>query len=210
MKTTATTITIWLFLLFVAGSSINLFIKEKANSRRISRNLEAVTQEAEYFKTRDGKQAARINTLEVTNRELRRVFPVLASNLKNLHIPPQRAISYTQTSQAMNASITAPVKDTVLQPVEIPNSEIQIPKLEPIPVRTLDYQDEWIKINASFAADSGTVSVAATDTIFTAIHRGQRVRPWAWIFSRRKLQTSASNRNPYISIHVVSSGIIKK
>ena len=207
MKATATTIGIWIFMLFVTGSTLNLYFKEKATTRRLTDNLEAVNQQAEHFKTRDGNQAARIAAQELTIHELKRAFPAVASNLKNLYIPPQRALSYTQTSQQLTASITAPVKDTLLQIIE-PRGSATITKVDTF--RYLDYADQWIKIHAEMRKDTGTVEVAATDTIFTAIHRGERRHPWAWIFSRRKLQASATNRNPYISINVVQSGVIKK
>ena len=207
MKTTATTIGIWLFMLFVTGSSLKLYIDEKANSRRLTNNLETVNQEVERYKTRDGHQAARIDALVLTNRELKRSFPGMASTLKNLYIPPQRVESFTETSNQLKIKVTAPVKDTVLQLIEPRGFSTVINRDT---VHFLDYADEWIKIHAEMMHNTGTVEVAATDTIFTAIHRGERRRPWSWIFSRRKLQTSVTNRNPYISINVIQSGVIKK
>jgi hypothetical protein len=208
MKAISTNILIWLFLLFVTGSTLKLYFAEKANSRRLSDNLESVTQEAEHFKTRDNRPAVKTTALVLTPVEIKRYFPEVKQKLENLYIPPQRAESYTETSQQLTATITAPVKDTVLQIIQVPSSKFQIPKLDTI--RVLDYQDEWIKIHAALAADTGTIEVAAIDTIFTAIYRGERRKPAFWIFSRRKLQTAASNRNPYISINVVQSGVIKK
>lgn len=205
MKTNVQTVIIWLFLLFVTGSSLNLYFKANSRVNRMEENLKAVNEKVEYFKTRDQHNAARITAQELTISELRRIHPAIISEFKNLYIPPRLAQSYTKTSQTLQAEIKAPIKDSIPAVTGI-NTVAR----EPEKIKVLKYRDKWISIFGELYPDTAKIKVLAKDTIFTAIHRGERRRPWLWVLSKRKLQTSATNRSPYISINVIQSGVIKQ
>jgi type II secretory pathway pseudopilin PulG len=221
MKKAVINITIWIILIGSIAAGWKLYFKEKQNSRRLTHNIEAIQSQAEQFKARNGQQAARIAAQEVTISELRK-NTVLAAKLKNLYIKPGRVQSFTENRSQMSAQITAPTRDTfIFSPMPTlpadnklfadttgtPGKNIVARETEKI--RMLDYSDPWITIQAELGADTGTVNVAAVDTIFTAIHQGRRYKPLLWIFSRRKLEASATNTNPYIDITVIQGGIVK-
>jgi hypothetical protein len=207
MKNTVANILIALFLIFVTGESLNLYFKATARANRLESNLIAANDEAQRFKTRDGHNAAKITAQELTISELRRINPAIITQLKNLYIPPRLAQSYTQTSQTMQAEISAPVVRPQHVAALLSTSDTATRNPEPA---TFSYSDKWISITGTLDPDTAKINILATDTIFTAIYKGERRRPALWIFSRRKLQTAATNRSPYISINVVSSGVIKK
>jgi len=203
MKATATTVIIWIFLLFVAGESVYKYLHVQGENRRLLTNLTAANQKAEIFKTRDGHNAARITAQELTISELKQAFPDVATSIKNMYIPPRRVESFTQTSQQMQVEVKAQVTGIV-----IPADTIK--KIDARVIKTLKYQDKWVSISGELDPDTAKIKVLATDTIFTAIYRGERRHPWAWFLSKRKYQVSATNRNPYIAINVIQSGVIKK
>lgn len=205
MKAKAETVIIWLFLLFVTGSSLKLYFEEKANSTRLTYDLKAALETAVDFKTKNGQQASKMKAQELTISELRKINPAIISQLKNLYIPPRLAESYTELSQEMKAAVKAPIKDSIRYPIGI-NSDDR----EPEKIKVLQYWDQWISIHGVLDPDTAKIKVLATDTIFTAIHKGERRRPWLWVFSKRQLTTSATNRSPYISVHVINSGVIRK
>lgn len=207
MKTTATTVFICLFLVFVTGSSLKLYFKANSRANRMETNLIAANATAEAFKTKNGHNASKLQAQELTIQELRRVNPAIISQLKNLYIPPRLATSYTQTKQEMKAEITAPVKDSIVVPAR---TTINAVPREPEKIKVLDYSDEWIKIHAELAEATGKVSVLATDTLFTSIYKGERRRPWLWVFSKRKLTVAGTNVSPYVDVVIIQAGVIKK
>ncbi len=204
MKATAQTVIIWLFLVFVAGESMNLYFKANSRANRLENNLKIANEQAEQFRTRDGQQASRLKAQELTISELRRINPQIIARLKNLYIPPRLAQSYTQSSQQLKAEVKAAIKDSI-----VPASITETTGTKET-IGTFDYADAWIEVKGQFVSDTATLHISANDTIFTAIYKGERRHPWAWFLSKRQLTAAATNRNPYISIKVIQSGVIKK
>lgn len=186
-----------------------LYFNEKSKSKRLFGNLQASQQQSTNFTTRDGHQASKKEAYQLTGNELVRSFPAVNTSLKNLDISPRRTESFTEARQVFEAEITAPVKDSV--PAvgdEITYQLGKIDRIEPMPVKTFAFSDAWISVSGTIS-DSARLKIAAVDTVFTAIYRGERRRPWAWILSKRKLEVAATNRSPYIKINVIQGGIIK-
>ena len=211
-------------LLIFIGTSVGfsiLYFQEVATSRRRLDNIQALTSEVEQFKTRDNRPATKAKAQNPTNMELRTAFPEVTQQLKNLYIPTRLAESYTQASTAMSAEISAPVRDTTIyrkntdarsfdKLFRSADSSFSSPPVpEPVEAKTFSYSDQWISLSGYLDPDTAKIKVAAVDTIFTAIYRGQRRHPWAWILSKRKLEVAATNRSPYINATVIQAGIIK-
>ncbi len=206
MKATAQTVIVWLFLIFVTGSSLKLYFHEKANSNRLLFDLKAANQQAENFQTREGHQASKLIAQELTIKELKTINPEIISQLKNLYIPPRRIQSYTQAAQVLSAEVLATVIDSVPA-----HTKLNTDAREPEKIRVLKYVDKWISIQSgNLDLSPVKVKVLAIDTIFTGIYKGDRRRPWLWILSKRQYTATATNRSPYISIKVIQSGIVKK
>jgi hypothetical protein len=154
MKQTAGHIAVFMFLIFVSFQSLRLYVKEQGTVRRLRANIEALNTEAEQFRTRDGHLASRIAAQELTIAELRRAYPRVTSQLRNLYIPPQRVQSYTETAQQLQATVSAPVSDTVI-----------IYKTDTVSLQTISYSDVWLSISGEICPGTAKLSVAATDTI---------------------------------------------
>lgn len=204
MKSSAATLLIWVFLLLVTAASVRGYISQQKETKRLTRNLEAVTAEADSFRTRDGHTASRIAAQEITISELKNAFSDVAGQLHNLKIRPAQAVSYTQTASRLNVDARAPVKDSVINRLESNRSDtIFIPDT----VRTLKYSDAWLSVTAILPPPPqlGTVKVSAIDSIFTVINWDRR-----WFLGAKHYEVNATNRNPYIKIEVIQGGIIKK
>lgn len=201
----AQTVIIWLFLIFVAGSSLYLYIHEQGNSRRLLANLEAANQTAKQFKTKDGHNATKLIAQDLTIKELRRVHPEIIAQLKNLYISPRLVQSYTAAAQTFSADIKTPVT-TKPDTTTTGTGTIETKGT----IETFTFLDKWISVTGQIKHDTAALNIQATDTIFTAIYKGDRRHPWAWILSRRQLTAAATNRSPYIKINVIQAGVIKK
>lgn len=198
MKQTSITVFVGLFLLFVTTSSLKLYFDEHARAERLTDNIEALNSEAETFRAKNGQQASRIAAQEVTIKELKNAYPEIVAQLKNLSIQPRRVQSYTQTSQQLKAEIKTVVRDSLIY------------RQDTVKMLLLQHRDKWMQIRGEVYPDTAKISVSASDSIFIATHRGRRYHPAAWVLSRRRLETTATNVNPYISICVVSSGTVRK
>lgn len=213
MKERLTTGIIWLFLAFVTVTSVTGYIKEQQKSNRLLYDLKAARDSAQTFTTRDGHQASKLIAQNLTPSEFKKVNPETVAKLKNMYIRPGMVQSYTETSAQMKAEVLATVKDSIVAntPANEPGRAQGIaPEPQPEKLKVLKYRDKWISISGVVDLDTAKITVLANDTIFTAIYRGERRHPWAWILSRRQLTAAATNRNPYIKINVIQSGVIKK
>jgi hypothetical protein len=205
MKSSVQTALIWVFLLFVTAASVTGYIKEQGKSKRLLYDLKAAQETAKTFTTKDGHQASKLIAQELTAGELKKVNPQIVSQLKNMYIPPRLAQSYTEASQTMQVEVKATVKDSI--PARTENNP---DAREPEKIKVLKFRDKWISISGIVDPDTAKIMVLAKDTIFTAIYKGERRHPWAWILSKRQLTAAATNRSPYIKINVIQSGVIKK
>jgi hypothetical protein len=48
--------------------------------------------------------------------------------------------------------------------------------------------------------DSQRLQIHSTDTLTQVVFKGERIRPWLWVFSPRKLQQRVSVSNPNATI----------
>ena len=209
MKERLTSGIIWLFLVFVTIASVRGYILKQQDYNRVIYDLKASRDSARTFTTRDNHQASKLIAQNLTVSELKKVDPETVSKLKNLYIPPRLVQSYTEASQTMNVEVKAAVKDSIVARTPIGEPE-GAKSISPERVQTISYSDAWIKIKGVLYNDTAALKIAATDTIFTAIYRGERRHPWAWFLSKRQLTAAATNRSPYIKIKVIQSGVIKK
>lgn len=194
-----------LILLACSATTSVLWLKEKANSRRLTDNISVLQSEARQFTTKDGHQASKTDALILQPSEVKKLFPEVNSQLKNMYIPASRTESFTDTRSVTDFTVRAANRDSLIKLPVLPG-KIQQTQI----LKTFHYSDKWKSINGLIAPDTTFIRVAAVDSIFTAIYRGDRRHPWAWILSRRKLQVAATNRNPDNTITVIQGGVIKR
>lgn len=196
---------IMLALLALSATTSILLLKEKANSRRLTDNISVLQSEARQFTTKDGHQATKTDALILQPSEVKKLFPEVNSQLKNMYIPASRTESFTDTRSVTDFTVRAANRDTLRTIRALPGN---IPTTEA--VKTFKYSDRWKTVNGLITPDTTFIRVATVDSIFTAIYKGDRRHPWAWILSRRKLQVAATNRNPDNTITVIQGGVIKR
>lgn len=205
MTKTITSLVAYVVLTVSLIFALNLYFAEKANSNRLSGNIETINSKPKKFITRDGHHATKTDALVLTTADLNRSFPKVTTSLKNLYIMPLHAESFTELRASLNFKVAAATRDTLTQIPVLPG-KVSVT----VPAQTFSYADKWKTVTGLVFTDTTFIQVSAVDSIFTAVHRGDRRRPWAWILSRRKLQVAATNRNPDIKITVIQAGIIKK
>jgi hypothetical protein len=67
-------------------------------------------------------------------------------------------------------------------------------------VKVFEYADQWYRIKGLSQGGSQQLLIHSTDTLTQVVYKGERVKPWLWIFSPRKLQQRVSVSNPNSTI----------
>ncbi len=170
---------IWALLSIVL---IVLLSRANADRQRLHANLEASLGQIAYYQTENGQIAAKTDALELHYRELKQLFPEVIKELKNLKVPARRVENYSQTVIQHDKEIVTRLRDSVLY--------------DTVKARIFNYQDEYYRVSGVAMADTQKVHIESTDSLIQTVYRGERYKPWLWIFSRRKLQQSILSKNP--------------
>ena len=70
-----------------------------------------------------------------------------------------------------------------------------------LPVKTFEYDDGYFSITGSLDDYHQRLTMSYSDTLVQVVYKGEREKPWLWIFSKRKLMQRVSLKNPNAQIH---------
>lgn len=186
-----------IFLLLVTGETYHLYIKEHRSVVRLTDNLAAVQKENVYFKARNGDQAVKIQSQELTIKEIRATVPAVIASLKNLYIAPRQLSGFIQGASTSENHITTTLRDSVIT--------------DTLRVSVIDYSDKWFAIKGIIQDKKADLVITSCDTITAVSYLSRRPRPWLWIFGGRRVpETIISNKNPNNKITIKKSIQVKK
>lgn len=196
LKQIAILSTIAIFLLFVTGKSLYMYIQSQADYKRIVANQSAMSDKLTYYTDALGREAAKGRAQEYTINELNKLLPSISQTLQELKIKANRVQSYSQATVTGIKEIEKPLHDTI---IVINNIRT--------PAKAFVYSDPWYYASGIVRADSVKLRIQSTDTIIQVVSRGPRPKPWLWFFSPRSLQQTIQSRNP--SNHIQFSRYIQ-
>lgn len=177
---------LWLVLvIFFIGTTWYMgkrYRQERNDRLRITQSFQASNQELEYYRTRNGELVANNQALVLKGEELKEVYPEILSEIRNLKIKPNRVNSYTETVIESEKQITTVLRDSIIN--------------DTIVVRTFNYRDDFYHVSGVARGDSQEVRIHSNDSLIQVVYKGERVRPWLWILSRRKLEQAITCKNP--------------
>ncbi|HAT76660.1 MAG TPA: hypothetical protein DCS19_07415 [Flavobacterium sp.] len=192
MKTQVITGLIVLLLLCVTAKSLHLFYKEKQAKETAQRNIQALTQENEYFRTENGNLALKKLIIESSLAEIKADVYNIADELKKLKIKPASLSNYSSTGTETIYRFFTTIKDTVLNKIDT--------------FKTFAYQDNYLRFYGNIHKDTLRADYLLKDTLIQVVFRGDRFtktgkkRPSWWIFSKRRLQQIVAAKNPNTKI----------
>ena len=172
-------------LIFLIGIAILLFKNNKslrADNERLASNMQSMGAELSFVKTQSGKLAAQTDVLLLRTEELKSLFPNQTKNIQNLGVKINRATQVSSTVIETQKNIITLLRDSIIH--------------DTIRVKTFSYSDHWYQISGIAIGDSQQLQIHSTDTLTQVVFKGERVKPWLWIFSPRKLQQRVSVSNP--------------
>lgn len=179
-----------LFLYLSAVIAVVLLIRSNRqlgqDNKRLAVNMQSLTAELKYVKTQNGNLAAQTDVLLLRTSELKALFPKEAKAIKDMGVKVSSATQVSSTVVETQKNIVTVVRDSVIH--------------DTIRVKVFDYKDQWYQISGINQGDVQRLQIHTTDTLTQVVYKGERIHPWLWIFSKRKLQQRVSVSNPNATI----------
>lgn len=158
----------------------------KSENNRVTANFEAEVRALEEVETRAGQIAYQNGVYQLRLSELVKLYPNLIAEIRNLKVKPKRAESLLTTSYNSEKHIVTELRDSVI--------------FDTVEVRSFAYNDQWYNITGYADDKHQHVSIAMQDTLVQVVYKGERIKPWLWIFSPRKLEQRIALKNPNAKI----------
>lgn len=164
-----------------------LWTVEKDNYQRIFKAGEAQGQEITTLRLENGQLASENQVLQLKSKELAALLPKLAAEVRGLNVRLGKAQSVSATGFTVQTPATVLLRDSVI--------------FDTVQVRVFDYRDEFFTVQGKAMGNRQHLELSYQDTLVQVVYRGERERPWLWIFSPRKLMQRVSLKNPNAHIH---------
>jgi hypothetical protein len=149
-------------------------------------NVQTISAAIEYVKTQNGKLAAQTDVLLLRTGELKGLFPVQAKTVTDMGVKLHRATQLSTTVIESQKNIITLVRDSIIR--------------DTIHVKVFEYADRWYRINGLSQGNAQQLLIHSNDTLTQVVFKGEREKPWLWIFSPRRLQQRVSVSNPNSTI----------
>lgn len=163
---------------------------------RMTSNLQTLTASLDFVRTQNGKLAAQTDVLLLRTNELKQMFPVQAKSITDLGVKISRATQVSSTVIESEKNVVTLLRDSVIH--------------DTIRVKVFTYADQWYRVAGISDNISQRLQIQTTDTLTQVVFKGEREKPWLWIFSPRKLQQRVSVSNPNATIKYSSVIQIQK
>ena len=178
-----------MFLLLLIGAVILLWRSNqslKQENARLANNMETLNESIKYIQTQNGKLAAQTDVLLVRTGELKELFPFQSKSVTDMGVKLNRATQVSSTVIETQKNIITVVRDSIVH--------------DTVRVKVFSYKDQWYQISGIGNDKTQQLSIFSTDTLTQVVFKGERIKPWLWIFSPRKIQQRVSVSNPNSTI----------
>ena len=109
------------------------------------------------------------------------IYPEIIYEIKNLKVNPMRVEHFSETIIQQQKDIITKLKDSLIY--------------DTVLVRVFNYHDAFYTIKGIAIGDTQKVHIESRDSLIQVVYKGERYKPWLWIFSKRKLEQVVSCKN---------------
>jgi hypothetical protein len=183
-----------LFLILLTVSSLFFSFKSYQKAQRIKKDYERVVKVSStlgdkltYLRGENNQLIAQNSSLALRKNELELLLPELKKQISSLGVKLKHAQQVTTTEFTIETPATVVLRDTLVY--------------DSIPIKTFDYRDGYFSIRGLLDDSLQMLNMSYSDTLVQVVYRGEREKPWLWIFSKRKLMQRVSLQNPNAQIH---------
>lgn len=176
----------------LAFGAIQRCSRLKEENKRLANNQTALMQEAKLYKTKDGKNAAKVIELSLKKREFEQLNNYLKDEVKRLGLKAKNLKSAASTITLTRLQIDTIIKDSIIY---LPAKGITDT------LKCFSYNDGWINASGCIGVDNrfqGTFE--SCDTISIIAHRV----PKRFLFFRwgcKAIEVEVVSHNPHTKIN---------
>lgn len=172
--------------LVLCGFLFHAWKEARHSYKRVLSANESLQEDLVHFKTENGQLAAQNRVLQLKSKELSSLLPQMAMEIKELGVKLSRAESVSATGFEVSTPATVLLRDSVIY--------------DTLAVKAFNYDDGFFDIEGTAIGYQQHLSLAYRDTLVQVVYRGEREKPWLWIFSPRKLMQRVNLKNPNAKI----------
>lgn len=172
---------------FFAWRYFVAFHEQKRQYEQVLESAQLNQLALDTLRLKNGQLAAENGVLKLRSQELSAILPDLIQEVKSLDVKLNRAQSISTSGFAVRTPASVALRDSIIY--------------DTIRIKQFDYNDGFFQIKGSALGNIQNLDLAYTDTLVQVVYRGERERPWLWIFSPRKLMQRVSLKNPNAQIH---------
>lgn len=151
-------------------------------------NQAALLSKVEYYKTENGKSAASVARLQLTNDELVENYDSLKKTADELGIKVKRMQSASTTATQTNVQIVTQVRDSVIYRDSRADS-----------LKYFVWADPWLTVEGNVRKDSVAVDVESRDTLIQIVHRVPH-KFWFIKWGTKAVRQEVVSTNPHTTI----------
>ena len=164
-----------------------LWSSKKKDYKRLYVASESLHQSITTLQAENGQLIAQNQVLTLKSKEIPAVLPQLATQIRNLEVRLNRAQSVSTSGFIAQTPANVVLRDSLV--------------FDTVKIRLFDFQDGFFSVKGKAIGDQQQLDLSYQDTLVQVVYRGERERPWLWIFSPRKLMQRVSLKNPNAQIH---------
>lgn len=154
----------------------------RSDNNRLSADVQSMSIGVKEIKLQSGKLATQSDVIILRTSELKKLFPDQSKSIENIGAKASRTNQVSKTVIETQKNIITHLRDSIVR--------------DTIHVKVFNYSDQFYQISGVTVGDSQHLQIHSTDTLVQVVFKGERVNPWLWIFSPRKLQQRVSVANP--------------
>lgn len=169
------------------GGVINSLRNEK---NRLAGNQEALMEDIRFYQDEAGRQAASVQSLELTKAELEAHNEEMVQVIRDLNVKLRRVEAAAKAATETKIEVQTVIKDSVVVRDSF--------RLERLPA--IKWQDPWVKVEGLINRDSTvSLSIHSVDTLYQVVHRVPN-EWWFFKWGTKAIRQEITSSNPHTKI----------
>ena len=158
----------------------------REENQRLEGNVRSLSIGLKQIQLENGAIAGQSEVLTLRIQELKTLFPLQFKAILEAGVKPERAQQVSTTIIETQKQIVTTIRDSLIH--------------DTIRVKVFSYSDPWYTIKGQALGDTQRVQIQSRDSLIQVVFKGERTKPWLWIFSPRRIQQRMFSSNPNSTI----------
>ena len=154
----------------------------REENQRLEGNVRSLSIGLKQIQLENGAIAGQSEVLTLRIQELKTLFPLQFKAILEAGVKPERAQQVSTTIIETQKQIVTTIRDSLIHDTNR--------------VKVFSYSDPWYTIQGQALGDTQRVQIQSRDSLIQVVFKGERTKPWLWIFSPRRIQQRMFSSNP--------------